>query len=104
MLSFSQAVGEELAGTGVTMTALCPGPTHTGFAERAGLRGFDGMRGGVAMGADAVAERGYAGLMRGERVVVPGSINKVIAQAARVAPRRLVTLVAARLNRGRARS
>ena len=104
VLSFSQAIAEEVSGTGVTVTALCPGPTHTGFAERAGLRGFDGVRGGVAMDADAVAARGYAAMMHGERVVVPGAMNRVVAEAARLAPRRLVTLVAARLNRGRARS
>jgi uncharacterized protein len=101
VLSFSQAIAEEVVGTGVTVTALCPGPTHTGFAERAGLRGFEGARRGVAMSADAVAERGYAGMVRGERVVVPGSANRILAQAVRVAPRRLVTMLAARLNRDR---
>jgi hypothetical protein len=102
VLSFSQAIAEELAGSGVTVTALCPGPTHTGFAARAGLRSFEGVRRGVAMDADAVAERGYAGMMKGERVVVPGAVNKLLSQAVRVAPRRVLTLVAARLNRGRA--
>lgn len=101
VLSFSQALAEEVAGTGVTVTALCPGPTHTGFAERAGLRPFDGVRRGFAMDAEAVAARGYEGMMRGERVVVPGSLNRMMAQAARLAPSRIVTHVAARLNRDR---
>src|SRR6476469_8717390 len=69
VLSFSQALAEELRDSGVTVTALCPGPTATGFAARARLGTTRLFRRGVVMGAVTVAEAGYAGMLRGDRIV-----------------------------------
>ena len=103
VLSFSQALAEELRDTGVTVTALCPGPTSTSFAARAGMEETRLFAGNVTMSAGAVAKAGYAGMLRGERIVVPGAGNKLVAQASRLAPRGLVTRISRRLNERRSR-
>ena len=90
VLSFSEALAEELAGTPVTVTALCPGPTATRFAERAGIADIRLFEHGVMAAAD-VAAVGYRALMRGRRVVVPGIANKLMTFSIRFSPRRLVT-------------
>jgi len=95
VLSFSEALAEELAGTGVTVTALCPGPTTTGFADRASLKGaklFDS-----AMSASAVAKIGLKALLGGRRTRVAGLRNRLMAFSIRFAPRRLTTRIAAAL-------
>jgi short-subunit dehydrogenase len=76
-------------GSGVTVTALCPGPTATAFQQRAGLEGTRLFRGGV-MDAAAVARQAYDGMRRGARVVIPGWRNRLVAQTVRFAPRRMV--------------
>jgi hypothetical protein len=89
VLSFSQALAEELRDTGVTVTALCPGPTQTDFADAAQMtnsRLFTTF--GVA-DADDVARYGVAAMLRGKRLAIPGIRNKVLAQANRLAPRAL---------------
>ncbi|MEO8191017.1 MAG: SDR family oxidoreductase [Acidobacteriota bacterium] len=96
VLSFSEALANEVTGSGVTVTALCPGPTRTGFQERAGLRGA-GLAGPLVGDPRRVAQAGYRGMMRGRRVVVPGLTNKILVQALRVSPRRLATAVARRI-------
>lgn len=90
VLSFSEAVAEELAGTGVTVTALCPGPTATGFAKRANLEGSRLFSGRPTMGAREVAEIGYNATMLGQPVAVAGAINALMAFSVRFAPRGLV--------------
>jgi short-subunit dehydrogenase len=102
LLSFSEALAEELAGSGVTVTTLCPGPTPTGFAERAGLLPARFLRGASVMTAEAVARAGHAAVMRGDRVVVPGLVNKVVSQTGRFVPRRMLARIVAGLNRDRA--
>lgn len=92
VLSFSEAIAEELRDTGVTVTTLCPGPTQTGFAARAGFRSSPMM--GARMDARSVAEVAYTATLRGERVVVPGVVNKMHAQAVRLTPRRLLARLA----------
>ena len=77
----------------MTVTALCPGPTATGFAEVANVgatRLFTMTR--PATSAD-VARAGYEAMKRGRRVVIPGVKNKLLAQSVRVSPRRLVTTI-----------
>jgi short-subunit dehydrogenase len=93
VLSFSEAISNELRGTGITVTALCPGPTRTGFAETAGLVGSNLFNGSNVMGVESVAEAGYRGMMRGRAVVIPGLANKVIVQSLRIAPRWAVRMV-----------
>jgi hypothetical protein len=92
VLSFSEALSNECGGTGVTVSALCPGPTHTGFVAAAGMsesKLFD--RG--AMSARAVAEAGYRGLFDGKAVVIPGLRNSLVARTVGLMPRGLVTKV-----------
>jgi len=88
VLSFSEALAEELASDGVTVTALCPGPTRTGFQSRAGM-GRERLFTLGLMSADAVATRAVKGLFRGRRVVVPGLSNWLGTQLVRIPPRRL---------------
>jgi len=93
VLSFSEAIAEELGGTGVTVTALCPGPTQTGFAAAADMttsRLFTLMS---PMSSMDVAKAGYRAMNRGKRVVVTGVANKLLAQSVRISPRALVTKV-----------
>ena len=91
VLSFSQALDEELRNTGVSVTCLCPGATDTQFAKTAKVQNsrlFATV--GIAK-ADDVAKYGYDALMRGERVAIHGLRNKIMIQAERFAPRKLVT-------------
>ena len=91
VLSFSQAVAEELRNTGVTVTALCPGATATGFAETAGVTN-SGLFTRVGVdNAESVADYGYKAMMRGERVAIPRLRDKIMVQAERLAPRAFVT-------------
>jgi short-subunit dehydrogenase len=96
VLSFSEALANELAGTGVTVTALCPGPTETGFSSRAGSEQSRLFK-GPTMDARTVAEAGYAGLMAGKPVVIPGLRNRILAFGVRLTPRRVVTQIARRM-------
>ncbi len=100
LLSLSDAVAEELAGTGVTVTTLCPGPTPTGFAARAHMQ-ISRLLAGASLDAASVARAGYDGTMRGERLVVPGALNKLISSGVRFVPRGLVTRIGRRLNADR---
>ena len=101
VLSFSEALSNELAGTGVTVSALCPGPTRTRFGSRAKIEGANVFRAGV-MGADAVGDAAYRGLMKGRSVIIPGLRNKLLALSARLGPRKLVVAIARWMNEERA--
>jgi len=91
VLSFSEALANELAGTGVTVTALCPGPTKTGFQARAQMEDSKLVRGREIMTSETVARAGYTGLMKGKTVVIPGVGNRMMANAIRFLPRNTVT-------------
>jgi uncharacterized protein len=93
VLSFSEAIANELEGTGVTVTALCPGPTATEFQERGKMQNSGLVKGKKIMDARTVAEAGYRGLMAGKLIVIPGVMNKLLAQSIRVSPRSLVTKI-----------
>jgi short-subunit dehydrogenase len=101
VLSFSEALASETAGTGVTVTALCPGPTPTEFQKRAGIRKEARFTGPLVMDVAAVARAGYRGMLRGDHVVIPGIGNKAVVQALRLSPRRLVTALSRRLQERR---
>lgn len=89
-LSFSEALHQELKPRGVRVTCLCPGPVATEFQARAGIPGAD-VAWPLAVPAARVAEAGYRGLMRGQRVVVPGFANRIVTSLApRLVPRRLL--------------
>lgn len=101
VLSFSEAVADELRDTGVTVTALCPGPTETGFAAAANVgnvRLFNLAKPARSMD---VAKVGYSAMLRGKRVVVAGFKNKLLAQSVRISPRRVVTAIVRKLNENR---
>lgn len=97
VLSFSEAIAEELAGTGVTVTALCPGATATNFAEAAKAR-FSARFIRLAMSAESVASPGHRAFRDGHFVVVAGLRNQLLAFSVRFAPRSIVRKIAKRLN------
>lgn len=86
VLSLSEALAEELKGTGVSVTALCPGPTETEFIDRAGME--ESLLFKLAkQSAHKVASIGYQAMLKGEAVVVPGVHNWAVTQTVRLAPR-----------------
>jgi short-subunit dehydrogenase len=86
VLSFSEAVAEEVSGSGVIVTALCPGGTYTSFQD------FSKRKKSIifpTMDASRVAEIGYKALMKGKRVIIPGMANKIQVFLVRFVPRKL---------------
>jgi short-subunit dehydrogenase len=100
VLSFSEALHQELKPRGVRVAVLAPGPVPTEFQARAGVADARGPA-LLALSAERVAEEGYRGFMQGHRVVVPGLANRLITVLARVLPRRLVLALVDRRQRGR---
>jgi short-subunit dehydrogenase len=98
VLHFSEAVAREVAGRGVSVTALCPGPVNTEFQKRAGITGSRLFKDGAAMDPAKVALAGYRGMMHGRRVVIPGVTNNLMMESIRLVPRRLATFIAGKLN------
>jgi short-subunit dehydrogenase len=98
VLSFSDALHEELRGTGVTVTAVCPGPVRTEFGKSGGFGGADDrIPGFLWLEADKVAADALEGLERGDRVVVPGPINYVAGLAGQHMPRAVLLPLARRV-------
>ncbi|HWS55435.1 MAG TPA: SDR family oxidoreductase [Pyrinomonadaceae bacterium] len=100
VLHFSEALANELEGTGVVVSALCPGPTETGFVAAAGM-GDSKLFDRGAMSARAVAEAGYRGMLAGKSVVIPGLRNNLLARAVGFMPRGLITRVVRRIQEKR---
>ena len=92
VLHFSEAIANELEDTGVIVSALCPGPTETGFVAAAGMEQSKLFERG-AMDARTVAVEGYRGLFAGKTIVIPGLRNNLTARLVGLAPRKLVTKV-----------
>jgi short-subunit dehydrogenase len=78
VLSLSESLATELKDTGVTLTALCPGPVDTDFFPKADMVGTKAFQKGNLMAPSEVAEAAYDALMKGERVIVPGGVNKAL--------------------------
>jgi short-subunit dehydrogenase len=93
VLSFSEALANEVAGAGVVVSCFCPGATETDFAKRAGIEDSRLFKKIGAMNAEAVARDGYRGLMAGRTVVISGARNWLVAESVRFAPRKLVTAI-----------
>lgn len=96
VLSFTEALHEELTGSGVTATCLCPGPTATELIADAGMKNTLLFRHGV-MSAAEVAQRGYRGFRRERAVVITGFRNRVGTLLVRLVPRRITRLVVKQL-------
>lgn len=101
VVSFTRALAQELSGRGVKICALCPGPTPTGFGERAGFHLTGIMSRLGALDADAVARIGLEGYFAGREIVVPGLANRALTALLGVAPAGIVVPVIARIQRGR---
>jgi short-subunit dehydrogenase len=97
VLSFSEALANELQGTGVTVSCLCPGPTDTEFHKRANISPSKLVNSNMRMEAEPVARIGYKGLMRGKRLIIPGMKNKMFVQAVRFLPRQMITAIIRRV-------
>lgn len=83
VLSFSEALANELQGTGVTVTALCPGPTKTHFAETAHVENSRLFQGNILTPL-VVARAGYLGMMKGRTVVIPRTRDQFLTLGARL--------------------
>jgi short-subunit dehydrogenase len=98
VISFSEALAEELTGSGATVTVLCPGATRTEFWAAAGTDASARLlRWPWVADAASVARAGYEGLRAGKRMVIPGLANKLMIQSTRIAPRVLLAKIARRL-------
>ncbi len=86
VLSLTEALATELADTGVTSTALCPGPTDTDLFETSGMLSARMFQKANLMAPQDVAKAGYEGVIAGDRVVVPGIANKIIVFSRRLLP------------------
>ncbi|MCC3421487.1 MAG: SDR family oxidoreductase [Microcoleus sp. PH2017_29_MFU_D_A] len=93
VLSFSEAIAAELEGTGVTVTALCPGPTASGFQDKADMHASALVKNKNLPIAEEVAALGYRAMQRGQRVYIPGIVNWLMVQSLRFTPRSLVTKI-----------
>jgi short-subunit dehydrogenase len=96
VLSFTEALHEEMRPHGVKVSALCPGPTRTEFGAVAGIKSL-GQFDRLAMEADPVVRAGLLGLENGDAVVIPGTTNKIGAWSTRLAPRSVVRRIAGSL-------
>ena len=98
VLSFTQAVHEEVRGTGVTISALCPGPVRTEFGESGGFGGADDrIPSFMWLDSETVARAGIEGLEKGQRVIVPGVVNRLGAFSGHYMPRALLLPLVRRL-------
>jgi hypothetical protein len=101
VLFFSEAIANELEGTGVTVTALCPGPTKSGFQKAANVEHSKMLNADSIPTSKEVAEYGYKAMMKGKRVAIHGIMNKEIAFLSRRAPKKFILNTVRKLNEGR---
>jgi uncharacterized protein len=97
VLSFTEAIAEELRGTGVTATAFCPGPFASGFQSVAGIESSSLLRGRRLPSSGEMARAALSAMDRGMVVCVPGALNRAGAVAPRLVPRFLVRRMVARI-------
>lgn len=97
LLLFSRALRQELKGTNVSVTCLCPGPVKTNFINRAGMQTIQETADKYAMSADAVAEIALKSMFRGKAEVIPGALNAITAFMTRIVPKSIVEKIAANL-------
>lgn len=100
VLHYSEGLAEELKNSGVTVTALCPGPTITSFQLRANMENTALFKGPFTMTAGDVARDGYNAIKRGKVVYVSGFVNFLLTQSVRVSFRALTRKISGFLNGG----
>ncbi|WP_186628086.1 SDR family oxidoreductase [Rhodococcus sp. BP22] len=103
VLSYTQSLSGELHGTGVTATALCPGPVDTGFGETAGFSKEDAeaaLPSVMWISPEDVAKTAVDGMAKGQMVAIPGAINRIVSIFAQVTPRKLLVPILARNHPG----
>jgi short-subunit dehydrogenase len=96
VVSFTEALANELGGSGVSASVLCPGPTRSGFQERAGMGASKLFRLPWVMEASDVAEKAYREFMSGRTTIIPGLGNKLLAFSVRLGPRKLLPSIVRR--------
>lgn len=93
VLSFSEAINNEVSDKGVTVTTLCPGATESGFQAAASMEESALVKGKKLPSARAVAEYGYAAMMKGKTIAIHGRMNYILANAVRFMPRAWVVKI-----------
>jgi short-subunit dehydrogenase len=93
VLSFSEALANELRHSGVSVTCFCPGATHTDFARRAGVENSRLFKKVGGMSSEKVALDGYRAVMEGRTLAISGTHNWLVAQSTRFAPRKMITAI-----------
>jgi uncharacterized protein len=101
VLSFSEAIANELEGTGVTVTALCPGPTKSGFQKASNVEHSKYINATSIPTAKKVAEYAYKTMMKGKRVAVHGLMNKELTFLSPRSPRKFILKMVRKMNEGR---
>ena len=99
VLYFSEGLACELEGSGVTVTALCPGPTASGFQDKAVMQASALVKNKKLPSSESVAASGYKAMQRGKRVHITGIMNNLLAQSIRVTPRNWVTALLKQITR-----
>ncbi|MXQ54485.1 SDR family NAD(P)-dependent oxidoreductase [Shimazuella alba] len=100
VLSFTEALANEMNGTGVTVTAFCPGPTSTGFEKRANLGTSKLFQKGV-MDVQTATKIGFRGFLQGKEIVIPGFKNRLLSRIVSFMPRKLVTKIVRKMQETR---
>ncbi len=98
VISFSEALAEELSGTGASVTCLCPGPVETNFQKRAHVGESQLVNSPLLVDVREVARAGYEGMKQGKRIVIPGWKNRLLVEGLRLSPRSTVTKMTARMH------
>lgn len=99
VLHFSEAIANELQGSGVTVTALCPGATESGFQAAAAMEDSGLFKNKKVPSSKVVAAYGYKAMQKGQRVAIHGMMNYIMANGIRFAPRNLVTAIVRHIQR-----
>ena len=98
VLSYTEALHEEVAGTQLHISCLCPGPTHTGFVAAAGMEGVGLFKLGAQSALD-VARTGFAAFARNQTITIPGLKNQLLTLMGKFSPRVVTRKIAQALNR-----
>ncbi len=101
VLSFSEALDFELHTSGISVTALCPGPTQSNFQNVANIGHLPLIAAQKLPSSNSVAAIGYKAMMRGKRIAIPGFMNNLLVWSVRFTPRNFVTAFVARLQQAR---